>query len=285
MTTAIIKGTEVTRPDTTPLTSTVLDHATVKTLEAFGWSNNEGLFPSYNCLDTSIPSEYCPPAAEDAGGPAPESVKLFANGAWQPAFEFAIHGAVQCSPVGLDEADQEREVARVFEQNEGRGVEQAILANRFVANAPLWTAPTVLTPGTAIDVRIALAVLEGHAAYHYAGVPTLHLPRAAASLLGERLVERDGKFFTRLGSKVVIGGGYDQEGAPDGTWDLWATGEVYVEKSTQLDINSYVIPGDGNDPSSGGTGLADNTVLTLAEKMFRVAVDCYASKVTATVWS
>lgn len=276
MTTKIIKGVEVTRPDTTPLASSVLDHATVKDVASFGLRNNEGLWPSYNCLDTRVPTTICPD---------PVSEKIFGSAEWQPAFEFAVHGGVQCSAVGLDTADQKSEIARVFALNEGKAIEEALLGTRFVADpGGAWGAPVNLTPGSAITLQTALAILEGYAAAHYAGVPTIHMPRAAASLLNERIVWIAGQAYTRSGSKVAIGGGYDAEGTPDGAWDLYATGEVYVERSEEVSVQTHVVPGDGSGLGSDENGLADNTVIALVERMYRVAVDCFAAKVTATVW-
>lgn len=276
----IIRGAEVTRPATTPLSSSVLDHAAVEEKNDFGLRNNKGLWPSYNCLDTLVPTALCPdPVA---------GYKEFANGVWIPGFEFAVYGGVQCSAVGLDEADMKAEIARVFDLNAGKGVEQALRLNRFVATTsgdPVqWDAPEDL--GTAPSIGVALAKLEGYAATVYAGEPTLHLPRAAvllASGLG-LIVERDGKFFTKTGAKVAAGGGYD-ESAPDGVYDMYATGEVYVERSEQINVSAIVIPGDGSGLGSGENGLADNTVIGLAERMYRVAVDCFVAKVTGTVWS
>jgi hypothetical protein len=109
------------------------------------------------------------------------------------------------------------------------------------------------------------------------------MPAAVASLLNERLVWVDGKAFTRLGSKVALGGGYDPEDASAGIWDLYATGEVYIERSSTDKISTYVLPGDGNDPGSEGTGNADNEVLALTERMYRVAVDCFVAKATGSI--
>lgn len=288
----IIRGTEVNRPVPSPITSSVLDHATVVDNEHWGLMNNEGLYPSYNCLDTLVPTTLCPdPIAE-------RQVKEFASAPWVPAFEFAVYGGVQCGAVGLDQDDMKAELQRVFAANEGRGVESALLLNRFVANepgsdttGPYWDAPVDLTPaGKTISPVIALALLEGYAASpagaNYAGLPTIHMPRAVATLLENQglITWTDGKAFTKNGSKVAIGGGYDIS-EPDGTWDLYATGEVYVERSEQIYVNSIVVPGDGNGIGSDETGIADNTVLGLAERMYRVGVDCFVAKVTATVWS
>lgn len=285
----IIRGTEVNRPTPTPLTSSILDQSTVETNEHWGLTNNEGLWPSYNCLDTLIPTSLCPdPIAE-------RQVKEFVSGSWIPAFEFAVYGGVQCGAVGLDKNDMNSELRRVFAANEGKGIERALLETRFVANdegsdtvGPFWDAPVDVTPdGATITLLQAVALLEGYAASVYAGMPTLHLPRAAATLLsGNHLTWIDGKAYTKSGSKVAIGGGYDNlEDLQSGVWDLYATGEVYIERSEQISITSIVVPGDGSGLGSGQNGISDNTVLGLAERMYRVGVDCFVAKATATIWT
>jgi hypothetical protein len=111
------------------------------------------------------------------------------------------------------------------------------------------------------------------------------MPAAAASMLNERIVWNGDLAFTRSGSKVAFGGGYDD---PDmlasGQWDMYATGEVFVERSTSVNVNTNVIPGDGSGVGSDENGLADNTAVSLVERMFRVGVDCFVAKATATVW-
>lgn len=274
---------DITRPATTPLASSILDHATVVAIERFGLRNEEGMWPSYNCLDTLVPVALCPEVV---------TPKTFGFAEWIPGFQFGLQGGAQCLAIGLDEADQRNEVERVFALNEGRGVEEALLLNRFVATdsgaGVQWEAPVDLTPAapSGVPLSVALALLEGYAASVYAGLPTIHMPRAAASILNERIVWRDGKAYTRNGSKVAIGGGYDD---PDmlasGEWDLYATGEVYVERAERLTFQNRVIPGDGNGLGSDETGIPDNSVLTLAERLFRVAVDCFVAKATGTVFT
>jgi hypothetical protein len=286
MTVQIIRGAEVNRPEPDALSSSVLDHATVVEKSDFGRRNNEGLWPSYNCLDLLIPTPICP-------DPMLDGFKSFDVAGWVPGFEFAVYGGVQCSAVGLDKADQKSEVERVFGRSEGKGVEQALLANRFVARVngsdetgPEWEAPVDL--GAAPGIAAALGILEGYAAANYAGVPTLHLPRTAVLMaFGLGLITKDGdKFFTKTGAKVASGGGYDDpDGASAAARDLYVTGEVYVERSEEVSIQSFVIPGDGSGIGSGENGLADNTVLSLVERMYRVGVDCLLAKVSATLWS
>lgn len=281
MTAQIIGSPEIVRPSVDPLTSSVLDHATMPAdMQRFGLRNNDGLWPSYNCMDTLVPWPTCPNPVV--------GYKQFATAPWVPAFEFAVYGAVQCSLVGLDRADQQAELSRVFAANEGKGVEQALAANRFVATdsdaVVQWDAPVDLTPASPISAAVALALLEGYAAANYAGVPTIHMPRAVLSLLNERVVWKGDKAYTRSGSKIAAGGGYDYPDAAsyDGSWDMYATGEVYVERSKTLKFSEIVMPGDGSGTGSDQNGLADNTALALVERMYRVGVDCFTAKVTAT---
>lgn len=287
MSTKVIMGREVIRPTTTPLPSSILDHATVgPDVASFGMANNAGLWPSYNCMDTLNSTALCD---EDP------DMKTFGFGGWTPAFEFVYYGGVQCSNVGLDDGDMISEVRRVFLLNEGKGIEQGLLDTRFAAqvgdNTPVgggdWDAPTDL--GTAPSLLAGIGMLEGWAAAHYAGIPTLHLPRAVITMgfgLGA-FVERDGKFYTKAGSKVAAGGGYDDLSVPiSGTMELFATGEVYIEKSEMVDVNAFVLAGDGlNTETDSGNDFTDNSRVALAERMYRVAVDCFAANVTATVWS
>ena len=281
----LIQLTEVTRPSTTPLSSTLFDHATVKDIDSFGLRNNEGLWVSYNCLDTLTPTPICPDPVAEAG------YKTFSHGGWQPAFEFAVHGGVQCAIIGLDRDDMAAEVERVFTLNEAKGVERGLLNYRFVSTdsdaAVQWDAPVDLTPASPIPLPVAVGLLEGYAAQVYAGVPTLHIPRAAVPILmgGGVIKEEGGKFFTKTGAKVAAGGGYDTDDLASGEWTLFATGEVYVERSRRLAMNEITIPGDGSGLGSDENGLEQNTAIALAERMFRVAVDCFTASVTATVWA
>lgn len=286
----IIRGTEVKRPTTAPLTSTVLDHATVVDIERFGLRNNVGLWPSYNCLDLLVPTPLCPNPMTEA------DYKTFSVAGWIPAFEFAVHGGVQCSAVGLDKADQKSETERVFRLSEAKGVEMALLANRFAASdvpgsdepvSPYfgqWDDPVDLTVA-GMPLIAAFAALEGYAAATYVGVPTIHAPRAAVLIgMGYGIIEvRDGLFYTKTGAKVAAGGGYDTDETPTGSYDIYATGEVYVERSTEFSHQAFVLPGDGSGTGSGENGLGDNTMITLVERMFRVGVDCFVAKATGFV--
>jgi hypothetical protein len=293
MTIEMVRGIEITRPTTTPLKSSVLDHARaagnlddVPEDTGFGFVNSNGLWISYNQLETLTPVASCPePLLSETGG-----FKTFDTADWVPSMEFNVYGGVQCKTVGLDREDQHRELERVFTLNEGRGVEEALLGNRFIAQAtdpdnPLagsWGAPTDISPSSDVSARVAIGLLEGWFARHYAGVPTLHMPRALGTILGSDIIEWRGDLaFTRMGSKVAFGGGYDEE-IPDGTMDIYATGEVFVQRSATVSIKAIQLD-TASRVGQLDTGLAPNTAISLVERMFRVAVDGPVAKATATV--
>lgn len=292
--TTFIRESETTRPEPEAVKSSVLAHATVvqtPVASGFGMRTEEGLWPSYNCLGTFTHTAFCPD---------PSGTKTFDTAAWANAFSFAVYAGVECRAIGLDTADQEKELARVFERNEGKGIEAALVANRFVVrdgttlnpltNAPYesdgrtaatWEAPDDLTAGMTVTPQIAFAMLEGYARTVYAGVPTLHLPAGAASFLGQdKVVWKGDKAFSHLGSKIAFGGGYDPDYTTwDGTWDMYATGEVYIEQSPVLKQSAYDLPG-GRD---GADNAGRNHYLTLVERMYRASVDCFVAKATGKV--
>lgn len=297
--TTMIRESEVTRPEPNPVKSTVLDHATVVNTavsSGFGMRTEEGMWASYNCLDTFTHTPFCPD---------PSGSKTFATVGRADAFSFAVYAGVECRAIGLDTADQDAEVKRVFERNEGKGIEAALLAERFVARdqtavdalasdgrpRPTWDAPVDLTAGMDVSPAIAFAMLEGYARTIYAGQPTLHLPAGAASLLGQdKVVWQGDKAFSHLGSKIAFGGGYDPDYVTwDGTWDMFATGEVYIEKSTVLSQSAYDLPGQretipGVDPDPDvNLNAGRNHYLTLVERMYRASVDCFVAKATGKV--
>lgn len=297
MTVTQITNTEVTRPTTVPLKSSILDHVKAagnlnEDMDHFGLRNNEGLWPSYNCLDLFTPTPICPdPNLDEAG-----EYKEFNTAPWVPSFEFAVVGGVQCNLVGLDNADQKAEVGRVFGLSEGKGIERALKANRFVARTPdaktpanlrnqgEWDDAEDVTPDSPVNLKQAIAILEGIAAARYVGIPTIHMPRAAVSMISDMVQWRDdGLAYTPAGSKIAVGGGYDDEAMLlSGEWDLYASGEVYIERAPLVHLQQPVIPGDGS--SAATNGLVDNTMVTLAERQYRVAIDCFLIHITATVF-
>lgn len=264
-------------PTTTPRRSTLLHVAAVD--DGIEWLDGTDLFDSYNCMKFQAEAEFCAPNVKDFDQAA----------GWQDGFRFAAYGGVACKAVGLDRARMLSEVERVFDAGESTAVERALMQTRFVAGADLdgagagtelaWDAPVDLTPaGGAVKPEVGVAILEGHAASEYVGVPTLHLPVTIASLLArEAAVEFEGDILrTKLGSAVVAGAGYDYPntgptGAPAAAGEKWlyATGGVLVRR--------------GNAEIRQAIAHEDNDVFVLAERGYVVAVDCYTAAVRVQV--
>lgn len=262
-------------PPVSPLSSGVLDHATVT--EDIAWRSPRELGLSYNCLETSVPTTVCGPTAN----------KSFGNPGVTEGFTFAVYGGLTCKPFGFDEETGLSEIERVFALKESRGVARALMETRFVAGPDddagagvdlRWPAATDITPAGGVSAKVGLAMLEGYAASLYSGQPTLHLPYTVGSLLAAdtTLVPQAGKFYTHLGAKVAVDPGYefpnsgpDGEEAEDGTRWLYATGEVMVARS---DIISNV-----------AFDYTNNDIYALAERRYIVAIDCFAAAIRVNV--
>lgn len=140
-----------------------------------------------------------------------------------------------------------------------------ITQGESAGNPYLRQASTVTTvnSGTALSPARALALIE-HTARRSSPVgeqPIIHMTADVASLLDTRLiVDEDGNRYTRLGSKVVVGAGYDGEGpvgatgvsaTEDNKW-IYATGNVSVHLGAPEVVNDslaqgYDVSGNQND--------------------------------------
>jgi hypothetical protein len=250
------------------LKGTLLDAANVGT--EWEWLNGDDLFESYNCLTFGAAANFC----------APNSKTFPQAPNWVDGAQFAAYGGLSCRALGIDLDRARSEVERVFGEGEARAVERGLMEKRFRADpGARWGAPTDLTPaGGAVSPAVGIALLESYAATNYVGVPTLHMPRAIASLRGQvSALEWDGPVLrTFLGSKVAAGGGYDLvnygpagAAAPAGEKWVYGTGEVVVARSA-VEVREAI-------------DQENNDVYVLAERGYIVAVDCFAAAVRVTV--
>lgn len=259
-----------TAPAVTPLKGSLLQTASVD--ENFPWQTGFDLFESYNCMKFGESAEFCADNDKD----------LDQSAGFVDGFRFAAYGGVTCKTIGLDRGEMLSETERVFRTGESTAVERALMAQRFRANADAnhgWPAPVDLTPvGGAVRPAVGVALLEGYASSVYVGVPTLHLPITIASLLlaVDGMAYVGDHLFTKTGSKVVAGAGYDfpntgPTGANAAAGEKWlyATGEVYVARSAEI--------------SQQAINFETNEVTVLAERGYIVAVDCFTAAVRVTV--
>lgn len=204
---------------------------------------------------------------------------LFNSPTYQDGFRFQVYGGVGCESVGYDREEGMQNAVRVFQNKESVAVEKALMANRFIASAGNWPAPTDITPAAgAVKPAVGLALLEQHAGIGYAGAPTLHATRAIGALLFDtaQLEVRGSTIYSPQGSKVASGAGYGIANqspagvaAPAGESWMYATGEVSVARGAL--IQKWELNRDNNE------------VVALVERPYMVAVDCYAAAVRVKV--
>jgi hypothetical protein len=240
--TTIVQPTRFDAPVVEGRKGELLDVARI--LDGGAWLEPTGLFSTFNCLRPTAVTWNCPPTgAKDFTTPP----------SWVDGVKFFAYLGATCKGVGYDQAEAQSEVGRVFDLNESYIVEQ-----RFGALV-LNVAPAVIA-GQFTPLN-ALALLEQDAADKYAGVPTIHMSRLMASLLsGQNVldVQPDGTLRTKLGSKVVAGGGYN-------VTKMYATGEVTVLR--------------GDRHLDQVFNQTTNEVGTLAERAYIASGDCYAAQV------
>lgn len=268
--TVVMPGAYLQMSVPTKVEGTLLDAATIT--EDLRWMDTEGISLSYNCITTNSQAVWpCP------DGEQPE--KVFNSPQWQDGFRFVSYAGVGCQSIGFDREEAMDEAKRIYLSRESVAVEQALMAQRFIASAGNWDAPTDITPASgAVKPAVGLALLEQHAGVSYAGAPTLHASRSIGALLWDSasLEKRGSTFFSPQGSKVASGAGYGIANqspagvaAPAGESWIYATGEVSVARGaliTHWELNR-----------------ANNEVTALVERPYIAVVDCYAAAVRVKV--
>lgn len=180
---------------------------------------------------------------------------------------FAVYKGVQCVDMHDDDSGW---AERGLELTEHIAVEQQVMAE-LLAGATDVTP----TPGTAVPVRLGVALLEGVAAANYGGIPVLHMARSTATIgFSERVLEHDSDFtvMTMQGALVANGGGYEENLSPTGVpaaageaW-IYVTGAVTVVRTPV--VTNRVLSG----PDAEGNRL--NLQQALAERMVAVSAEC-----------
>lgn len=260
----VVQPKHLTAPAITARPGELLDVATV--VEGINWLDPTDLFESYNCLSTGSRAVWpCP---------TPGGAKTFTSPGWPDGIRFAVYGGVTCKGIGNSLEHEQSELAAAFAANESVGVEQALIHDLFTVPAA-----TDITPaGGAVSTAVALGLLEGYAAAHYAGVPTIHAPRTIGTLLfRDQVIERVGNsFVSKQGSKIASGGGYQNPnngptGAAPAAGELWmyASGEVVIARG---EVISQVSLDQGT-----------NEVIALAERAYVAAVDCFTAAIKVKV--
>lgn len=235
MTVQIVTGPTVAAPHPAPHTGGLLDVAEIH--EGMAWVDPEDMFVSWNCAY---------PASVELCGTDETPDKLFRDPKVVDGTRFAVYLGGLCKPLTEDVLT---EIDRVFALRESRQVEKNFEA------AVLGVAP--LLSGTPADAAHALAMMENALGDQYAGVGTIHMSPLIATLLfhDDLLIKVDGKYYTNLGTKVVVGVGYT-------SLAMYGSGDIQVWRSERILVEQ---------PST-----AQNTQVALAERAYIVAGDCVA---------
>ena len=234
----VIRGPVVEAPTPADRKGDLLDVADVH--EGLAWIQPTDMFTSWNCVDVNA-VDVC---AADATPAKTFESPLLVDGA-----QFAVYLGGACKPLS---ADVEADVSRVFDLRESRGVEKQFEVRILGPSG-------VVVGGTPVTTAHALAIMENALGDAYAGVGTIHMsPLLATLYLGEQLlVEEGGKFYTKLGTKVVVGTGYTSN-------NLYGTGDVTVYRGPK-----ELVP---------APDMANNTTNVLAERAYVVVADCASLK-------
>ena len=237
MTQTVIRGPVIEAPTPTPHKGDLLDVAEVH--EGLAWLQPADMFTSWNCLDADS-VEVCGPDATPA--------KTFGSPSLVDGVRFGVYLGGACKPLSMD---VENNVSRVFDLRESRGVEKVF----EVRVLGLGTAVS----GTPVTTAHALAIMENALGDAYAGVGTIHMsPLLATLYCGAQLLSYvGGKFYTHLGTKVVVGTGYTSN-------NLYGTGDVTVYRGPK-----ELVP---------APDMANNVTNVLAERAYVVVADCVSLK-------
>jgi hypothetical protein len=170
--------------------------------------------------------------------------------------------------MGSWDTAQER-ATRHLASREEAAVESALwLGNE--GNVPNFSGmngyPAPVTTAAA-SVEAALADAEAGIAQVIGALGVLHMSRATASLLKNRLEPRGGRMFTRIGTPVAVGAGYPDE-AIVGTAAMFGyRSEVFTSSNRPGDL----------------LNRANNDLTAIAERTVLVGFDpCPVIKVTFT---
>lgn len=219
--------------------------------------------------------------AQSPANPAPPTTntavvvvtKTFLTPTYQDGIRFGVYAGANCKGIGNTLEHEQAEISRVFLANESVGVEKAMIGLALQGAVDLTPAGGAVTP------QQGMALLEGHASWNYAGVPTLHAPRGVGSLLSQNnQIQRDGqRFLTAQGSKFASGGGY-QVANVSPTNTVPTAGELWMY------VSGEVVVARGELIAQTQMNRDTNEIFALVERLYVAAYDCYKSAVRVKVY-
>lgn len=174
----------------------------------------------------------------------------------------AVYATLTCSRVGSTAAQMEADVRQRLANGEQTGAE-TLMAASLAAAAVVLVAPDDMSASSAVGELEEWLYGVGGAAYGNVGF--LHAPVRYASDFGRHgLLIKDGAVWrTHLGTVVVFGGGYPDDGR------IYISGSVTVWRAADVNV----------PPAEETWDRELNVFNLLAEREYAVAFDCVAASV------
>lgn len=165
--------------------------------------------------------------------------------------QFTVLGVAACSPIGITPAELQERADTSLTLGEEHAVETRLWEALSAAETTL--------PSVALDeagARVALARMEA-AQGEGKTLGIIHMSRFVASLLGNRLESRGGRLYTRLGTPVVAGSGYDDSSMVLSGGLVLYRGEIETSSSAPYDL----------------LDRDHNNLVAVAERQYSVSID------------
>lgn len=174
---------------------------------------------------------------------------------------FAVYRMVGCY---LDGSDDYKDIAtRSLAATEGFAVEAAVYSLILTAE------PEQIGTGTVVQV---VAALEQWAAGHIPAQHYLHVTNLGLNAMASKgLVIRqpDGTLQTLVGSKIVVGSGYEADDVDAATFEAFISGPIHLWRG------DYIVTSAVNLPS--------NHQSALAERVYTATTECAPARGVASV--
>lgn len=197
------------------------------------------------------------------------------------AFPFTVYGSFKCSPIGHwdDGYDRAREHLRTGAE---RAVELAAYSGTHQAQVLTATTDDLTpTPGTAVTIERAVAILEQYIGANNNGLGVLWMTRREATLAAHRRVLVDPRsdvqqLRTYLNTPVIAASGFDGKATVDGqtpgaesAW-IFATGLPIIRRGAVF----MTSPDREN-----ALNTTNNDFEVLAEQTYSIGWDCLTAAV------
>lgn len=183
---------------------------------------------------------------------------------------FGVEGYAKCSTFGYQRADYEARARRALTARESVAAEYELATGTVISdNLNLQGEAVTLNSGTAVDARLAMALLTQAIADARLGTGMIHArPGLVALWSGLNMLRwANGKLYTLGGNLVVPGAGYPGA-SPDGDEATSSSEWAYASDAVQVHrgpVEVFVPEGD-----AAGIDRENNTITVRAQRMYAV---------------